>query len=893
MNAPKPLRSSAFLWLAAFPLTLSVQAQAATLSWDDEGGDGQWHNKTNWTGNVLPGPGDDVQIGAQYSVSIAVSGEQSIRSLNCQGSLTITKAARLQFSADSGIAGDLTLGSVDPAHLGTLHGAVDTAPTMTIAGELNWFGGTLSGGGVFNASGGITMDGDVGKELRGPTLNNPRTASWRGKGNFAVAGKFNNIGTFTASNDGQLVFLADAPGFFNLGSFDKLGGTGTTSANVPFHNLGKVSVTSGLLELRAGGTNTGSFAIFAGSQVRFTAGTHVLEGATFSGQGVVVQDGAVLVVNGTVQAPNFQLQGRDLTGPGTLTVSRSLLWTGGTMSGAGKTEASGTLEISGAEGKILSRRTLNNRGRGTWSGGGNIGLLGGAYFANNGTFEDSADIHTFGVTGASEGTFENLGAFEKLGGGFSSTTFNTPFNNLKSVRLGTRATLVLRFGGVARNASFATEEFAAARFTGGTYVLDAVKFEGPGRLEISGGTVEVVGSVAVSNLDLSRGELTGNGVLEVSGSLDWDEGNMTGLGVTTSKGRMSLFGRIGLRERTLNNAGTATWDSRALITLSGGALLNNLAGATFTAYGGTNQTMGGEGTFVNDGTFANDPASRPAGSIINVPFQNRGAGLVSLTAAGFTFGGLFSNSARVSLQDAHAHFVRGFRQTAGELRLQNADVTGEIYQEGGDIAGSGTINGFLLVGRNTLSTLRPGRSPGIINITGDYAQGTSGALEIELAGTAPGQFDQLAVSGKATLAGTLNVLVSPEFQPAPGDSFTFLAHATRSGAFDAVNGLSLPGGRSLEVSYGPDGVTLITRDALPSAAPALSVERFGAQLTLRFPTLQGYRYRVERADTLPAQLWEPETPDLTGDGAVASQALTIPATQPQRFFRLLQTQPGP
>ena len=52
-------------------------------------------------------------------------------------------------------------------------------------------------------------------------------------------------------------------------------------------------------------------------------------------------------------------------------------------------------------------------------------------------------------------------------------------------------------------------------------------------------------------------------------------------------------------------------------------------------------------------------------------------------------------------------------------------------------------------------TVSPGNSPGTLTIVGNYTQGSSGNLAMEIAG--PNNFDRLVVSGTASLAGTLTV----------------------------------------------------------------------------------------------------------------------------------------
>src|SRR5262249_31017005 len=116
-------------------------------------------------------------------------------------------------------------------------------------------------------------------------------------------------------------------------------------------------------------------------------------------------------------------------------------------------------------------------------------------------------------------------------------------------------------------------------------------------------------------------------------------------------------------------------------------------------------------------------------------------------------------------------------------------VVGTMVITGGTVGGTGTITGNVL---NTSGTFGPGSSPGILTINGDYTQSASGVLNIEIGGTiaATPDFDQLIISGKATLDGTLNVSLINGFTPALGNNFQFMTYGSRSGDFSFTTGLS-------------------------------------------------------------------------------------------------------
>src|SRR6185295_1010559 len=107
-------------------------------------------------------------------------------------------------------------------------------------------------------------------------------------------------------------------------------------------------------------------------------------------------------------------------------------------------------------------------------------------------------------------------------------------------------------------------------------------------------------------------------------------------------------------------------------------------------------------------------------------------------------------------------------------------------QSGGRLNGTGTIIGNV---NNSGGIVSPGASPGILTITGNYTQGPSGALNMEIGGLVAGtDYDQLRVSGTASLGGTLNTSLIGSFVPAAASTFTLVQAAGGvSGTFATVN----------------------------------------------------------------------------------------------------------
>ena len=77
---------------------------------------------------------------------------------------------------------------------------------------------------------------------------------------------------------------------------------------------------------------------------------------------------------------------------------------------------------------------------------------------------------------------------------------------------------------------------------------------------------------------------------------------------------------------------------------------------------------------------------------------------------------------------------------------------------------------------------------GVLHLTTNFLQTSTGSLQIQLAGTTAGtQYDQILISGSSLLTGDLNVGLADNFVPAAGNSFHILDLGTVTGAFGNVN----------------------------------------------------------------------------------------------------------
>jgi formylmethanofuran dehydrogenase subunit C len=110
---------------------LEPRTLLAAVHWDGGGGDENWHNPLNWSGDVLPGPGDDV--------TIDISGE----------------AITVRFSAGSATVASL----FSTERLEMEGGALTVSGETTFSGALIMNGGTVTLGGRWAQSGPMEMSG--------------------------------------------------------------------------------------------------------------------------------------------------------------------------------------------------------------------------------------------------------------------------------------------------------------------------------------------------------------------------------------------------------------------------------------------------------------------------------------------------------------------------------------------------------------------------------------------------------------------------------------------------------------------------------------------------------------------------------------------------------------
>jgi hypothetical protein len=190
----------------------------------------------------------------------------------------------------------------------------------------------------------------------------------------------------------------------------------------------------------------------------------------------------------------------------------------------------------------------------------------------------------------------------------------------------------------------------------------------------------------------------------------------------------------------------------------------------------SNGTVNNNGTWIaaasnaTYGTYAYGAAAGQSNVFNNNAagtFAKQGQGLVAFDSSN---GGVaFNNAGTVNAQQGTLQLNSSFSQRGGTFNLGGAAVssTKTLNILGGSLSGSGTITGSL-ANAGTIAVAGDG-SAGAITITGNLTQTSTGTLNVDLGGTSAGtQYDQLVVTGSATLDGAVNVSLINGYAPPPG-----------------------------------------------------------------------------------------------------------------------------
>lgn len=300
---------------------------------------------------------------------------------------------------------------------------------------------------------------------------------------------------------------------------------------------------------------------------------------------------------------------------------------------------------------------------------------------------------------------------------------------------------------------------------------------GTGRLNIASGASVINKSAVVGMLSAVTSD--GVGIVSVDGQdSSWvltdaltvgDFGNGT-LNIT-NRGFVSVSGDAEIGK----NMGLGT---KGIVTVNGNGTLLNVSRDLDIALKGTGtlQITGGGRVEDENGIIAGGAGSQGNVVVENGTWTNSGSLLVGLLGTG----------------------VLDVRATGSVAAGPDGAIIGPL----GKLMGTGLINGSVV----NNGAVAPGNSPGTLHIDGNYTQGATGHLQIELASATSS--DLLDVTGQANLDGTLEIVLTNGFTPAASDTFHVFSGASLTGAFSNVIVTSTSGGGSFNIGVTPTGIAL-------------------------------------------------------------------------------------
>jgi RHS repeat-associated protein len=776
------------------------------------------------TGGLTLANNTVIQVGdASHGGSIQLSSNQTVGgtgaiafvgdggSLNIFDNLTLGPGITVHGTNANlfNVTGSLAIeGTIEPDTGGTLSfgGNGGTSWTNAVGATLSANGGTLSLGGSWSNAGQIIVP-------QNSTLNLGGSFTTAGLGSYTNNGGTINL-TGSLNNTGATLALNATTGPWILAGGTINGGTVATAAN------------TALIPSLGGGTLQG---VTLGGTVNGNAEPGTLTAAT---GGITVTGGLTLANNTAVQVgePSESHSG-DIEFNGSQTVGGTGQFQFVGLGGQFRI-LSGTLTLGPGITVHGLNTPLNQLGQRTNFV--NIILIGGN-LANQGTFQMDGGNNLIisgnsGTLWNNSGTFAVTNALVSLGDAFTLSPTSS-FHNSGSIVVvagtlnNTGATLTLNantgtwlVGGADQGSGDITGGTVAT--TGGEELLlihgtlDGVTMAGTLDLTTAPfDTVSVVDGLTLQNgtILVGHGEslaFAGTQTLGGTGTVDFtDSTSANSLTVPNASTTLTIgpgvtvhgnTGTINAGSAAFLNQGTIAADGDGTLTAEGAANFNNgtLSGGTWQASAGSTLRLIG----ANITTDAADLVLDGAGSQIfsDTGTTNALASLASVTAgarftvqngAGLsTTASAFTNAGTVVIGNASTLTMPGaYTQSAGTTTVNGTLAPGgTVAVNGGVLSGAGTVRGSVV----NAGQVTPGNAPGILTITGNYTQTASGALNVEVGGTTPGSgYDQLNISGTATLGGTLNISLINGFGPAFGQTFQVMSFAGSTGNFASINGL--------------------------------------------------------------------------------------------------------
>jgi hypothetical protein len=618
-----------------------VVPPANVVVWTNPAG-GAWNVASNWSSGVVPTAADTASIGGTGTYTVTVSTTAVVGRILLGGSggtqtLALTGGTlTLTDSVFVGAQGAVVIGG----------GQLTGAGAMQVVGAFTWNAGNIAGGGgsvTTLGAGSFAITGAPARTLSDFTLEMAGAGSWTGSAAIASGSgavlRVLPTGNLDIQSTGGLFY--DQGGIQTI--FDVQGSVTRTVATdtvrvAGLTGNGVIGLSTGVLEARNSGTFDGTISIAPAAGLYYSSGTNLLGAAgVVNGNGTVTIGGSATVsvagtyglggltrlIAGTLDfdaasgfTNDFAMLGGIKGGSGTFDIVNAMTWTAGSVSGGGGTTRildGASLVIDGAAARLLSNHVIDIAGTALWAPGvRNIssGSAGGMRVLAGGVFDLQGGGGWFYDQGGTQSTLEVSGSLLRTVG---TDTMRVPGLTVLAGGSVNAASGVLE----ARNAATSAGTLSATgtgelRFATGTQTMTAsAVVTGDGVVSIgAGGTVTTLGGWAVTgttrvnggtldfdtalgsttNFEMLSGSKGGAGVLDVTGSLTWSGGNLSGnsgaLRVTAT-GSAAITGTSArsLIGHTLAIAGAGTWTGSFSLSSGSGGIISVLPGGSLDIQG--------------------------------------------------------------------------------------------------------------------------------------------------------------------------------------------------------------------------------------------------------------------------------------------------------------------
>ena len=746
-----------------------------------------------------------INLNAGGTLQIGTGGAGSrldVGNLTNDGTLVFNQSNNYTYS-DS-ISGS---GAVTKAGAGTL--TLSAANTYT--GLTTIVGGTLAyGTNNTLGTGGVAVNGGV---LNLSTFSDSVGTVTLTSGTIAGTGTLTSSSGFTMEGTGLAsASLAGAVGLTKSGN-----GTLTLSANNGY--TGRTQVNGGVLAVNNTNALAGTGTIsFGGGSLQYSASN------TRDYSAKILNSGSAIAIDTNGQNVTFatglgssNTGGLTKSGAGTLTLTASNGYTGGT------TISSGTLQVGNGgttgsiDGNVVNNAMLTfNRSdaltySGEISGSGGLRKLGSTTLTLSGSngYTGVTNIATGFLVLNNTNALAGTGTISFTGGGtLRYSASNTVDYSAKILSNG----IQIKIDTNGQNVTFASG--LAASNTGG------LRKSGGGTLTLSasngytGDTVVSGGTLALNNTNALAGSGTiafGGGTLQYSASntvdysakilnafnsaisIDTNSQNVTfasGLG-SSNTGGLTKTG-LGTLTLTASNGYTGT-------TLVNGGVLA-LGNANALARTGTLSFGGGSLQYSASNTVDYSSKILSSGSAISIDTNGQNVTFATGLAASNT-GGLTKTGNGILTLSGSSSYTGATAVNGGRL-LVNGQLgnTAVAVNASGLLSGSGTILGGVTVASS--GTLSPGNSPGVLTVGSlSLSDGSTTLMEINNTSL----YDQIVGTGTLTYGGNLDLVISGSY--ANGTTFNlFRDFSTKTLDFAAV-GLDATGSEYAGLTFtGTDGV---------------------------------------------------------------------------------------